>query len=143
MPGRVIPALIADRYTGVVNAAIPVNAAAGILLFGWIGIHSLSGMWAFVALFGFLGGGVQALFPAALASLTDDLSKMGVRLGMTFSIVSFATLTGPPISGALISADGGKYPHAQGWSGTVMVLGALFLYFARVAKHGWGLKVRM
>lgn len=97
----------------------------------------------FTAIYGFFGGGIQSLFPSALSSLTTDLSKAGTRIGMVFSIVSIATLTGPPLAGALIGRDDGQYLYAQLFGGTSMILGSLLLVGARVSQTGFVLKRRM
>ncbi|KAI1341287.1 MFS general substrate transporter [Xylariaceae sp. FL0016] len=145
VPARVIPALIADRYVGPVNIFIPTIFFAGVLLFCWIAVDTVPSMWAFVAIFGYFGGGVQALFPASLSSLTSDLSKIGVRIGMVFSIVSVASLSGPPIAGALIRGGSGRpdYLQAQVFGGVVMICGSLFVAAARTSKVGWKLRARM
>ena len=77
---------------------------------------------------------MQGLFPATLASLTTNLKKMGVRIGMVFSIISIACLTGPPLAGALIQKRQGDYLYAQMFGGTVMLCGALLLVGARLAQ---------
>ena len=100
----------------------------------WVAVTSLSGQIVFVIIYGYFGAGVQSLFPAALSSLTKDLKKMGVRIGMVFSIISLASLTGPPLAGALIERDGGDYLYAQIFGGTTMVCGSLMLVGARVAQ---------
>ena len=143
LPGRLIPAYLSDRFTGPVNMFIPVSAAAGLLLYCWIAVHSLDGLIGFVVVYGFFGGGVQSLFPSALPSLTTDLGKVGVRIGMIFSIVSIASLTGPPIAGALVDAKGGQYLGAQLFGGTSMILGTLFLITAKYFKSGFDIGKRM
>ncbi|KGO75742.1 Major facilitator superfamily domain, general substrate transporter [Penicillium italicum] len=143
LPGRLVPAFLSDRYTGPVNMFIPVSGFAAVLLYCWIAIKSYGGLVAFVVVYGFFGGGVQSLFPSALASLTDEPSKAGVRIGMIFSIVSIASLTGPPIAGALIDIHGGHYLYAQLFGGTSMVLGCLLLIVARYCKCGMKLYQRM
>lgn len=143
VPGRLIPAILSDKFTGPVNMFIPVSAAAGILLYCWIAVHSLGGLYAFVAVYGTFGGGVQSLFPSALPSLTTDLSKVGVRIGMIFSIVSIASLTGPPIAGALIDTNGGKYLGAQLFGGTSMLLGTTLIIAAKFFKSGTNITKRM
>lgn len=93
-------------------------------------------MWAFAAVYGYFGAGVQSLFPASLSNLTppQDMDKIGVRMGMVFSVVSLAAVSGPPIAGALVDREGGGYLGAQIFGGTVMVLGAGFLVAAKVAS---------
>jgi hypothetical protein len=63
-------------------------------------------------------------------------------MGMVFSVVAFASLTGSPIAGALIQADGGKYVGAQVWAATSMLLGAAALTVARLGRTGLILRVK-
>lgn len=71
--------------------------------------------------------------------MNTDMKKAGVRMGMGFTIVSFATLTGPPIGGALVQAKDGGYLYAQMWAGSSMLIGGLLLVAARFAKVGGGI----
>lgn len=136
IPGRIIPAIIADRYSGALVIFIPTVFASGVLLYAWNRVVNEPGIWAFAAVYGYFGAGVQSLFPASLANLTPpgEIGNVGVRVGMVFSIISFAALSGPPIAGALIVKDGGSYLGAQMFGGTVMVLGAGFLVAAKVTS---------
>ncbi|KAF2147314.1 uncharacterized protein K452DRAFT_217617 [Aplosporella prunicola CBS 121167] len=140
---RTVPPFLSDKFTGPLNMAIPFAFSTGILLFAWSGVHSQEGLYPFVIIIGLSAGGVQAMFPAILSSLTPDPKKTGIRMGMAFSIVSFACLTGPPLAGALISEDKGSYVHAQMWGGTVLTCGSLILVAARVAKTGFLLRVKV
>ncbi|KAK1701647.1 uncharacterized protein BDZ83DRAFT_595973, partial [Colletotrichum acutatum] len=90
-------------------------------------------------LLGIFGATVQGLFPAALSSLTTDLQKAGTRMGMVYTIISFANLTGPPLAGLLIKAGGGQYIYAFIFGGLCLSLGTSFLVASRVTKAGWGL----
>ena len=132
--GRLIPALLADYYFGAFNTLIPCIFSAGVLLFVWIAVTDLPGLFAFTAVYGFWANAVQTLFPSTLSSLTTDLSKMGVRVGMVFTIISVACLTGPPIAGALIQADAERFLYAQVFGGSTMLCGAAILVFARVLQ---------
>lgn len=60
-------------------------------------------------------------------------------MGMVYSIVSFANLTGPPLAGALIKIGGGEYTYAFIFGGLCLCLGTSFLIACRIAKGGWGL----
>lgn len=108
-------------------------------------IDAPASLYAWSALYGAFAGGIQSLFPAALSFLTTDLRKLGVRMGMVFTIVSFATLTGPPISGALIDSTG-SYVAAQAFSGASLALGCFFLCMSKTVSmrktgKGWKDKV--
>ncbi|KAL1621671.1 hypothetical protein SLS56_009069 [Neofusicoccum ribis] len=140
---RILPPFISDRITGPLNLIIPFALATGVMLFAWSGVHSVGGLYPFAVVIGLTSSGVQGLFPAVLTSLTPDLKKTGTRMGMAFSIVSFACLTGPPLAGALISDNNGSYLHAQMWGGTVLICGSLTLMAARVAQTGLKLRVKI
>lgn len=143
MPGRLICGLVADRLLGPVNTLTPVALVSGILLYCWAAVDSVGGLFTFCVIYGFFAAGIQSLFPAACASLTSDLSKMGVRTGMCFSVVSIACLTGPPIAGALIQKEDGGFLFAQIFGGSAFVGGCLTLVAAKIAKNGLDLRIRM
>ena len=136
IPGRIVPAVLADRWLGPVNTLILFVILSGVLVYCWAAVHTLSGLWAFVIIYGFFGAGVQSLFPPALGSLTPDLSKLGIRIGMVFSIISIGCLTGPPIAGAFIQADHGDYLYAQMFGGSIMMFGAALLIGGRLIRSG-------
>lgn len=143
LPGRLIPNYYADKTVGPLNAIIPFAALSCLLLYCWIAVDSVAGLWAFAVVYGLFAAGIQSLFPATLTSLTTDPKRAGVRMGMVFSVVSFAVLTGPPIAGALISQGQGRYVYAQVFAGSSMVAGFGTLVAARVARAGtkWKIKV--
>jgi len=134
IPGRIIPALLADRVFGPMNMLIPTALLSGLLLLCWIAIHSYGGLIGFLVVLGYFAAGVQSLFPSTLSSLTTDLRKMGTRVGMVFTVYGLATLTGPPIGGALITAYGGGYLHAQLFAGLCLCCGSALLVVARQVK---------
>lgn len=83
--------------------------------------------------------------PTMVTSLNSDLNKNGVRMGMAFSLFSFAGLAGPPIGGALLTTNGGGrggYLVAQVCLGASTGLGACLMYAARIYKVGWSLKIK-
>ena len=145
VPVRLMTGYIADRFLGPLNAMVPllfINALFGLC---WIAVKSPVGMYAFVTFYGFSAGAFQCLMPTVATSLNNDLSKNGVRMGMAFSLFSFAGLAGPPIGGALLTTNGGGrggYLVAQVCLGVLTLVGACFMCAARVYKAGWSLKVK-
>ena len=109
---RILPNYIADR-TGPLNALIPFAFLAIVAQFSWIAIADRASLFVFAVFYGIAAGAIQGVFPATLTSLTTDISKTGVRMGMGFSVVAFASLSGPPLAGALIQAHDGDYLYAQ------------------------------
>jgi hypothetical protein len=142
MPGRLVPNYYADGRVGPLNLLVPTCFIVGILALSWMRVTSYGGLIAWGCVYGFCAAGIQSLFPATLSSLTTDLSKAGTRMGMVFTIVSFATLTGSPIGGALVQMKVGSYWAAQLFAGLVLLVGGTLLAGSRIAKVGLDWRVR-
>nr|POE64894.1 putative gmc-type oxidoreductase [Quercus suber] len=110
--GRLVIAYIATKWTSPVTAIIPCALVSAILMYSWSAVTSTGGLYAFAVLYGMASNGVQGLWPGGLSSMILDDSKIGTRMGMGFTIASTALLTGPPVGGALIAKDNGKYLSA-------------------------------
>ena len=162
IPGRLIPNYYGgDRWFGPLNTFILVAFSAAITLYSWIAVHSRVSLVVFSVIYGLFAAAIQSLFPATVSSLTTDLKKAGVRMGMVFSIVSLACLTGPPIAGALIqlrrhgdssntasttsttSSSSNSYLYAQLFAGTVVTIGGTLLVAARFARTGWVMRSKV
>lgn len=144
IPGRVLPGFIAARFLGPLNTAVPTAVSVAVVLYCWPAVaHAHSPLYAFAAVYGLVASAIQSLFAVSLAALTDDLSQLGTRMGMVFSVVAFACLTGSPIAGAIVQASGGSYLGAQLWAASSMLLGAVFLAAARVSRTGWVLRMKV
>jgi len=135
--GRMVPAWLADRYFGPLNSLLPFVLVSGILCYCWTAVASIPGLYTWVVMYGLFAAGIQSLFPATLSSLTTNPQKLGVRMGMVFTIISIATLTGTPIAGVLISLKGGQYQYAQILAGTTLLAGFVALGYARYSRHGF------
>lgn len=142
-PGRVIPNYIADSVTGPLNLMIITCGICAAIAFSWTAVDTVTGVWVFSIIYGLFAAGTQSLYPATATSLTTDPKLAGVRLGMCFSVVAFAVLTGPPIAGALIQQNNGGYLYMQLFAGLSMSLGCAMLVAARVAKAGWALRIKV
>lgn len=136
--GRTVPAYVANHYTGPMNTLLLVTIATVVCVYAMIGVTSLGGLYAWTVVYGIVGNAVQGMFPVCLSILTTDIDqkKAGVRMGMGFTIVSFAVLTGPPITGALITTQNGSYVGAQAFAASSMLLGFFLLCGARFAMTG-------
>ena len=145
IPGRILPAVLSTLYLGPLNTLIPCILLASLLLYTWTAVHNLASLYIFASIFGFWGAAIQALFPAAISSLTSndgggdsagETKTIGARIGMVFTVVSPACLSGPPIAGALIQLLGGRYWGAQVFGGTVMLVGGIVVGVARINRTG-------
>lgn len=141
LPSRVIVPMLADRF-GPLNAISISMVIVGIVIACWLAVSDRAGLYVFTTACGLASGAVQSLMPTTIASITKRLDTVGTRLGMVFSILSFSSLTGPPIGGAISQAAGGSYTEAQIWAGVVGVLGGALAMVARFSKVGWKIKAK-
>ncbi|CAI4217745.1 unnamed protein product [Parascedosporium putredinis] len=129
--GRIVPNIIAERWTGLLNLLIPSP------------FTTEPGLYAFAIINGFVSAALQALFPAISTTMSPDMDKIGTRVGMILSVVSLGVLTGPYIAGVLIQRGGGDYLYAQMFGGSMLILSAMAGMVVRFARVGWVLKVRV
>ncbi|KAK3117170.1 hypothetical protein LTR53_001749 [Teratosphaeriaceae sp. CCFEE 6253] len=94
----------------------------------------------YAVLMGFASGSNISLTPVCVSMLCDT-EEYGRYYATCYTIVSFGTLTGVPIAGAIIAACGGAYWGVALFTGLCYVgAGASFLA-VRVMKVGWKLNV--
>jgi predicted MFS family arabinose efflux permease len=133
--GRLVPNALAD-HIGTFNTLIPCTFACGVLLFTWIAIHDIGGLLVFAILYGFFSGSFVSLSPSTIVSLSNDMHKVGTRLGMCFSISGIGVLIGCPVGGALLNLEWGHFIRAQIFCAVVMIVSSAFLVLARVTNSG-------
>lgn len=141
--GRILPNLMGDRCTGMLNTLIPISFIASLLVYCWAAIHSVAGLYVFAVIYGLFAASLQALFPAVATTMTPDPSRTGTRVGMIFSTVSIATLTGPIICGALVQKGTDGYLYAEMFAASSIFLGAAMALLARITKVGLSLKTKV
>ncbi|KAJ9161741.1 Monocarboxylate permease [Coniochaeta hoffmannii] len=130
IPVRPLLGWAADRRLGALPTMIVSSAVLGVVLFAWIPVRDVGGLYAWSVVYGIATGATQGIFVGALASLTKQADKMGTRFGMVCSVLAFASLAGPPTAGALIQAEGGGFLGAQIWGGAVTLAGSGFVLAA-------------
>ena len=90
----------------------------------------------YALLMGFASGSNISLTPVCVGMLCDT-EEYGRYYATCYTLVSFGTLTGVPIAGAIIAASGGAYWGVATWTGLCYVgAGSCFLS-VRVMKVGW------
>lgn len=127
---RLAVAYVATKWIQPITAVIPCALIAAVLMYSWAAVDDSAGLYAFAVLYGIASNGLQGLWPGGLSSLIVDDSKIGTRMGMAFTIVSTALLTGSPVGGALVAMNNGRYLYAQMWAGSSLVLGSCLLLLA-------------
>lgn len=78
--------------------------------------------------------------PQWVSSMTKDMNKVGTRLGMAFTCVSLAALTGSPIGGAIINSMDNQYWGAQIWASLATTGCAVLFVWLRMIRAGWKFK---
>lgn len=136
IPLRPIVGHIADRYFGPINTFIVATLVLACMESAWVGVSTRAGMYVFSVFLGMANGAAQGIVLGALASLTADPRKMGVRFGMVATLSGVATLAGPPMAGAIIDSTGARYLWAQIWAGGVLLASSFIIAAARVSKSG-------
>lgn len=92
--GRTVPGALADKI-GRFNMFILMSVLSIIFVFAlWIPAKSNALIIVFACFFGFSSGAFVSIFPALIAEITPDLSKLGVRNGTSFAILSISALVG-------------------------------------------------
>lgn len=138
--GRWLPGLVADKVGRF-------NAMLSMILFG---IVSVFGFWMpaggstalnviFALCFGFASGSGISLTPVCVGQLCR-VENYGRYYATCFTIVSFASLTGIPIAGQLITASGGRYEGLVAFTGASYTISFFFYYAAKVSAVGWDWK---
>ena len=140
--GRLGAAALADRV-GPLNVLLPCALASSLCCFAWTAVRTPAAVYAWAAVLGVVSGGLQALFPAGLTSLTTDVRAAGLRMGMIFTLVSLCVLAGPPAAGAAIERARGSYVGAQALAGTHLLVGAGFIAASRRVKTGGRWRARL
>lgn len=82
IPARPIMGYLADNVLGPINAFLIGMTALSVMVYCWIGVKSVAGMYAFCVFFGFVNGACQGTFVGANASLTKGKRSANVCLAV-------------------------------------------------------------
>jgi len=141
--GRLVSGVLALFLGAIVTWAF-CAFSSGVLALCWISIETEKTFIAFSILWGFFSAALVTVPSAAFANITPDLSRLGTRLGMSWSVSSIASLIGAPIAGALLKKTNGRtnFIGVQVWSGVCLMLGTcwlvvLWIVTVRTQKKGW------
>ncbi|KAI0441219.1 major facilitator superfamily domain-containing protein [Xylaria telfairii] len=141
LPFRILIPMVADRI-GNLNVIVPVSILWAIVSFTWLAVHDVAGYYAFTVVYGAAAACFQCLFPSTVSRITPRLDTIGTRLGMAFGVSAVASLTGPPIGGAIQTASGGGFRAPQIWAATVTLFAALLFTALRVHMGGLNLRTK-
>jgi hypothetical protein len=151
--GRILPGFIADKFgpyqalshtslTCSFNVLVPFALMNSVTIFTWLGMTK-PGLYVFSIFFGFFQGAMISVQNAALASICKDMREIGTMMGMGGGIVAIAGLTGTPIAGAILHAQGGKFSGMVGFSAGIIAVGTVFVFLARMNAAKWKVFVKV
>jgi MFS family permease len=148
--GRWVPGYIADvlgRFNSMI-AALVLCAATSITL--WLPASLLASdssnpikalIIVYALIFGFASGSNISLTPVCVGQLCET-NQYGTYYATCYTIVSFGTLTGIPIAGAILQKSGGHYWGVVVWTGLCYVVALGCFIWSRACKVGWKLGVK-
>ncbi|KAH7207666.1 MFS monocarboxylate transporter-like protein [Fusarium oxysporum] len=130
--GRCLPGFVADKL-GRFNVMIICATLSNLSIFClWLQARSNAAVVvSFVVAYGFFSGTAFSLMPVCVAQLckTEEYATM---YGTAYSVVSFATLAGVPISGFILgTSDGNHYTALVLFCGTAYAVRLFFLFLRR------------
>lgn len=135
--GRVFTGLAADKV-GRYNMLFLSAVSSAVLLFCWDKTDTANAaIIVFTVLYGFCSGAIISLMNACIAQITPDHRMIGISLGVLMFVNSFSGLSGPPISGALVTRFG-SFQSAGYFGGFSTLIGAGFILAVRLqGAKGW------
>ncbi|KAF4462767.1 monocarboxylate transporter 2 [Fusarium albosuccineum] len=136
--GRGLPGIVADK-AGRFNVMIISSIISALSIFGlWLHAGSRTSLLlCFAIAYGFFSGTAYSLTPVCVAQLCRT-EEYATRYGTAYSVVSFATLAGVPISGNILGAGGGdRYPALIMFCGTAYATSAILFVIAKGVSQNW------
>jgi len=137
--GRVVPNILADRYGRYNVTAAMLVFTCIIELALWLPGKSHAAIIVFAALFGIGSGACIGLAPVLIMNLCPSPAEYGFRMGAALAVAGVASLTSPPIAGAIAAKSGGSYDNAFIFAAVSGFISLAFLIFLRGRSIGWNL----
>ncbi|KAG1731652.1 major facilitator superfamily domain-containing protein [Suillus paluster] len=96
---------IISAHTGVLNFTIASTVACSAAIISMIALSNIASVVVLGLVYGYFSGVFIALLVPLLTVLTPDMSELGARMGICFTITAFGGLLSGPISGVLLSSQ--------------------------------------
>lgn len=129
---------------GRYNTQIAMSLYSGtIVLALWLPARGNTPLIIFAVLYGFSSGAFVSLLPAMIAQISEDMTKIGLRVGLQYATISVAALVSNPIKGGLIHPDrGGGFRDLQIYCGVLILAGSVMFICARVSLAGLRMRAK-
>ncbi|KAF8149290.1 MFS general substrate transporter [Mycena galopus ATCC 62051] len=111
--GRLSPGFLVHQL-GVINMIVAAAGVGAVLILCMIAIKTIASVVVIGVIYGYSIGICTSLFSLLsivtlmaplFTVLTHDMGELGLRMGIGFAVVGLGGLIGPPISGALLTAQ--------------------------------------
>ncbi|CAL1702614.1 unnamed protein product [Somion occarium] len=126
--GRIGGGILADRF-GPLNVMILSTFVAAVLTYAWPFAASKGAFVVIAVLYGVASGVYVSLLPAPVMAM-GQMHDVGLRIGMSTTILALGILGGPPIAGAINQATGG-FKDAGYYASSICVFTAVLLILTR------------
>ncbi|CAG8016518.1 unnamed protein product [Penicillium olsonii] len=124
--GRLVAGGVADRYGRINTQAALIALGVFAVFVIWLPFgNTLPGLYMFSSIFGLASGSFLSLAPACIGQISKA-SEVGGRFGLTYSIVSIATLICIPTGGEMLDKVGKRAMVAY-LGGVLIVAFGLFI----------------
>ncbi|KAJ7706738.1 MFS general substrate transporter [Mycena rosella] len=130
---RITCGMVADRI-GPMSVIIPGTIVAAIVTYAWPFAQSLQSLVAIAIVYGVASGIFGSMQVVPLIHM-GDMSDVGRRIGILFSILAISALAGPPISGAIATATG-DYKAVGYYAGSTILIAAAIMCYVRYLMTG-------
>ncbi|KFY64415.1 hypothetical protein V497_01701 [Pseudogymnoascus sp. VKM F-4516 (FW-969)] len=138
--GRWLPGFYADKI-GAFNTMIVTTILSVVMVLGvWLPAGTtMPGLIIFCLFFGFASGSNIGLTSVCIGKLcrTENLGKY---FATAYTFVSLGCLTGIPIAGEILKANGGEYWGLMVFTGVCYGGGLAAFVVVRIIKVGWDVK---
>lgn len=101
--GRLTAGVISS-YLGISNTIIGCSFISSAVIFSIIGLRSVASVALIGISYGYFSGGCIALMAPLISYLTPEISDIGARMGISFTISGIGSLIGAPICGAVLTS---------------------------------------
>ncbi|TFK38657.1 MFS general substrate transporter [Crucibulum laeve] len=132
---RMSAGLLAQRL-GVMNMITVSTGCCAVLIFCMIALKTVASVVLLAVIYGFFSGIFITLMAPLIAILTEDVTELGVRMGISFAFCGVGALIGPPINGALLTGQFIWWKPAL-FSGMFALLGFLCFVGMLLILHRW------
>ncbi|KAI0354207.1 MFS general substrate transporter [Trametes cingulata] len=132
--GRTLVGFVADKFGPVNSLMVAITLSGLTQLVIWMFVTTYGGIITFAILYGFFCGCFISLVAAVVARIygADRLAGLSGLL-LLFNTPGYAV--GAPLAGAILSATGNNWRAVAGYCGSVQILAALSLVYARLKRE--------